>query len=191
MGGQVRLQWWREVVEGDPKRHEVATPLAALLATGSPDRQTLLHMIDARTTELDGFEDLGSWREALRAGPGGLSRAIAQVLGAPEPAHDAIAAAGAAYAVGKILRHRTALLAMNRHPMPEALMHADDQTQAVSLGRSLLAEAQPLRLARPHRAAILPAVLARRDLARPTPQDGPRGLPDRLAVTAAYLYGPR
>lgn len=194
MGGQVRLQWWREVVEGDPKRHEVATPLAALLDTGRPGRETLLGMIDARTTELDGFEDLETWRKALLAGPGGLSHAIAQTLGAPDTTHDMTAAAGAAYAIGKILRHRPTLLALNRHPMPEALMHADDQTQAVTFGRTLLAEAGPLRLARPQRAAILLAALARRDLARAAkaePQDGPRGLPDRLAVTAAYLYGAR
>ena len=39
MLGQIRLQWWREVVEaayaGMPRRtHEVAVPLAATIATG-------------------------------------------------------------------------------------------------------------------------------------------------------------
>lgn len=31
----IRLQWWREVVEGDAKRHEVATPLTEAIAAGS------------------------------------------------------------------------------------------------------------------------------------------------------------
>ena len=28
----IRLQWWREVVEGAPRRHEVASPLSAAIA---------------------------------------------------------------------------------------------------------------------------------------------------------------
>ena len=31
----IRLQWWREVVEGEPKRHEVATPLSEAIAAGA------------------------------------------------------------------------------------------------------------------------------------------------------------
>src|SRR5580692_9280 len=31
----IRLHWWREVVEGAPRAHEVATPLAASLAAGA------------------------------------------------------------------------------------------------------------------------------------------------------------
>src|ERR1700744_6087510 len=38
----IRLQWWREVVEGAARRHEVATPLSVALDAGRLDRATLL-----------------------------------------------------------------------------------------------------------------------------------------------------
>ena len=33
----IRLNWWREVVEGQAKHHEIATPLHAALAAGQFD----------------------------------------------------------------------------------------------------------------------------------------------------------
>ncbi len=189
MGGHVRLQWWREVVEGDAKAHEVATPLAALLDQGLVERELLLAMIDAREAELDGFPD-GDWRSALRAGPGGLARAIGQVLAVLPQALDAIADAGAAYSIGKILRHRPTLLAAGRHPMPQPMLRAADQSPTIALACALLEPVRSLRLGRPHRAAALGAVLARRDLARAAvgiDQDHDRSLADRLAVATAAL----
>src|ERR1700744_5704619 len=50
----IRLQWWREVVEGEPKRHEVASPLSSLLAAGALDPADLLPIIAARETEAEG-----------------------------------------------------------------------------------------------------------------------------------------
>ena len=191
IGGHIRLQWWREVVEGDAKRHQVATPLAALLEEGAVGRDILLAAIDARATELDGFTDEENWLSALRDGPGGLARAIAQILGAPDHMFDAIADLGAAYAVGKILRHLPTLRATGRRPMPDHLLDRDDPAATIAIGRRLLAAATP-RLPREQRAACLLAVFARRDLARAAArrhQDRPRGAADRLAVATAYLTG--
>ena len=42
--GLIRLQWWHEVVEGAPRRHEVATPLAGLLEAGALGRAGLLRL---------------------------------------------------------------------------------------------------------------------------------------------------
>ena len=47
----IRLHWWREVVRGERRRHEVATPLAALLDTGRLTPDVLLPVIDAYETE--------------------------------------------------------------------------------------------------------------------------------------------
>ena len=188
MGGHVRLQWWREVVEGDARRHEVATPLAALLDRAALDRDLLLAVIDARATELDGFPDQATWVSALRNGPGGLSRAIAHSLGIRGQPLEAITAFGAAYAVGKILRHFPTLRAIGRRPWPDH----DDPTSMLALGRRFLDSAGTVNLPRPQRAAGLLAVLARRDLARAAAgrhQDRPRGAADRLAVSTAYLTG--
>src|ERR1700753_2441141 len=65
----IRLQWWREVVEGEAKPHEVATPLSEALAEGRLARADLLALIVARETEVEGeiaTED--AWRDWLFAG---------------------------------------------------------------------------------------------------------------------------
>src|SRR5690349_13344758 len=55
----IRLQWWREVVEGADRRHEVAEPLRAALAAGALRAADLLAMIDAREAEVEtAFETL-------------------------------------------------------------------------------------------------------------------------------------
>ena len=49
----IRLQWWREVVEGAHRRHEVAEPLRAAIEAGELDRGDLLALIDAREAEAE------------------------------------------------------------------------------------------------------------------------------------------
>jgi 15-cis-phytoene synthase len=55
--------------------------------------------------------------------------------------------------------------------------------------RALLPGRVPVMLRRRSLAAILPAVLARRDLRRIGSPPGPRGLGDRLAVVTAAIAG--
>src|SRR3954454_2482946 len=58
----IRLQWWREVVEGAPRRHEVADPLRGLIEAGELRRDDLLAMIDAREAEAElAFASLAAW----------------------------------------------------------------------------------------------------------------------------------
>src|SRR6202046_3794834 len=79
----IRLQWWREVVEGEPKRHEVASPLSEAIATGALTPAHLLPIIEAREAEAYAdFETLADWRAWLLAGAGGLAAAAAAALGA-------------------------------------------------------------------------------------------------------------
>src|SRR5277367_141337 len=74
----IRLQWWREVVEGEAKRHEVATPLTAAIAARKLAPQDLLPLIEARETEVYGdFETIADWRAWLLMGAGGLAVAAA------------------------------------------------------------------------------------------------------------------
>src|SRR5579864_3974017 len=51
MLGQIRLQWWREIVaaayeDGPPRPHEVAGPLAAVIGDVMPTRVHFDRMID-------------------------------------------------------------------------------------------------------------------------------------------------
>ncbi|HJS85035.1 MAG TPA: squalene/phytoene synthase family protein, partial [Acetobacteraceae bacterium] len=49
----MRLHWWREVVEGARRRHEVAGPLGAALDAGALRAGDLAALIDAREIEAE------------------------------------------------------------------------------------------------------------------------------------------
>src|SRR6476659_7007587 len=49
----IRLQWWREVVEGAHRHHVVAGPLRAAIEAGDLVRGDLLPLIDAREAEVE------------------------------------------------------------------------------------------------------------------------------------------
>src|ERR1700709_2427954 len=50
----IRLQWWREVIEGTPKRHEVAVPVSRLLQGCTALTADLEAMITVREQEVEG-----------------------------------------------------------------------------------------------------------------------------------------
>lgn len=155
----IRLQWWREVVEGEPKRHEVATPLSQMIANGRLKSGDLLPLIEARETEVyQDFETTSGWRAWLLTGAGGLAVAAASALGSPTP--HAFRAFGAAYGVAGLLRstgalasHATCLLPrdlLGAHGLsPEALIDSPGSAEAraalddvVREGRAMLTQAQ-------------------------------------------------
>jgi phytoene synthase len=202
----IRLQWWREVVEGAPRRHEVATPLSAAIEGGALARDDLLSLIEAREIEAEpSIPSLAVWRDYLLRGAGGLAVAAGRLLGAPEP--EALRPLGAAYGVAGVLRSASVLAAQRRCLLPEdvlarhglvpeaVVLKPHDPLLAAVLrdlageGRRLLAEAEPVRLPRSAIAAALPAVLARRDLRRTSLVPRERGLGDRLAVVRAGVTG--
>jgi phytoene synthase len=207
----IRLQWWREVVEGQVRAHEVATPLLAMITDGRLDRAALLALIDAREAEVDGdFPTLETWRAWLLAGAGGLAVAAGQALGVAEPgALDGLRLRGAAYGVAGLLRSRLVLARQGRAPWPGDLLAERDLTREAAAanpadlamvviftrlaeeGRCWLTQAAALPpVPRAAVAAALPGVLARRDLNQPLSTEvRARGLGDRLAVTMAALAG--
>jgi 15-cis-phytoene synthase len=200
----IRLQWWREVVEGVRKPHEVATPLSEAIASGALEPAGLLPLIEAREQEAYGdFEAEADWRSWLMSGPGGLAVAAAAALGTAEP--ERCRSYGAAYGVAGLLRSSVALARQQRCLLPAELLRlhglvpegfiadplgapAQAVLQAVAaVGQALLAEAPTVpRDAIP---AVLPAVLARRDFHRGPGSAMPRGLGDRLAVMFAAFIG--
>ncbi|MBN8926403.1 MAG: hypothetical protein BGO51_12375 [Rhodospirillales bacterium 69-11] len=137
----IRLQWWREVVEGAPKRHEVATPLSAAIATGSLLPADLLPIIDAREIEAEGvIATEAEWQSCLLAGAGGLSVAAARLLGAADP--EAFRPYGAAYGGAGLLRSLDVLARAGRCVLPEDLLAAEGLSPEAAIAAP---EAPPVR----------------------------------------------
>ena len=186
----IRLQWWREVVEGAPRMHEVATPLSAALDEGRLSRPDLLAMVDGREAEVDGERvTVQEWRSYVLGTAGAVAVAAARALGATG---DAIATArfyGAAYGAAGILRHRAALQAAGRNVLPPG---GNAVSVLLSEGRRWLAEGDASQrgegaVPRQALSAVLVAAMARRDLRRSDARL--RGILDRLAVIASYTRG--
>lgn len=199
----IRLHWWRELVQGARRRHEVAGPLGAALDAGRLDAPALLAMIDAREAEAEpSIPTRAAWHDYVRGTAGGVAAAAGQALGADADQCRRLAALGAAYGVAGILRSVAALARQGMCRLPEDLLGAHGLTVHAVLAAPEAAALAPVRAALaaqgrdwlaegagslpgPVVAAGLVARLARRDLRRGTP--GPRGLGDRLAVLAGAL----
>lgn len=210
MAGLIRLQWWRDMVQdpqqGRQSRHEVAVAIAGLLEAGILDSPSLLTLIDAREAELCRFPDWATWRAGMRDGSGMIQRMTADLLGVGDEAmRDAVTNAGAAFGTGLLLRYLPQVLRSGRMPLPdEALdeLGLPPETEGGALpehpefgallerlrqeGRRFLPDSIMIRRGR---LAMLPAVIAQRDLRR-GPVEGPdavRGIGDRLTVMFAGL----
>ena len=203
----IRLHWWREVVEGASRRHEVATPLSELLRAGRLTQDALLLIIDAYETETEPvIETLADWHRWLLDGAGGIAVLAATLLGSPAP--ETFRSLGAAHGAARTIRWNRSLAVRGRCLFPADLLAdagvsvdeaiAAPGSPAVQIvtrrlaveGLRLLVDGTRTSIPLPFIAAALPAVLARRDLRRGSAvQPGPRGLGDRLAVTWAGLTG--
>jgi 15-cis-phytoene synthase len=197
----IRLQWWREVVEGAHRRHEVAEPLRAAIEAGDLDRGDLLSLIDAREAEAEPvFETTQDWHAYLSGTAGGLAVAAGHLLGVPDA--EGLRASGATYGMAGVLRSVAAHGRQGRCLLPtdvlaehglvaEQVIAAPASARAVvgRLASQALASSRPVRVPRRAFAAVLPVVLARRDLRRAPDFPSHRGIGDRLAVVVARLAG--
>ncbi|MCI1438636.1 MAG: squalene/phytoene synthase family protein [Acetobacter indonesiensis] len=186
IAGFVRLQWWREVLDGQrPPDHELAPAIMHAIEGGVFQQATLLRLIDARETELIPNTDKAAWQSMMRHGAGGVQRAVGEALGVKDEAVLAsLEACGAAYGVGAMLRHWPKLQQSGRFLCPEG---EDGLKEA---GQVFLAQAKVVSFPKETHVAFLPSILAKRDLARGSQQAGqPRGLGDRMAVMKAGFFG--
>ncbi|HYZ64784.1 MAG TPA: squalene/phytoene synthase family protein [Acetobacteraceae bacterium] len=167
----IRLQWWREVVEGAHRRHEVAEPLREALDADALKSHDLLALIEGR--ESDPATTLDDWASHLRNTAGTLAVAAGRSLGATE--FEALRDFGAAYGAAGVLRN--AALSGTRPP-----------TGLADLGQTWLAQGRRLGVPRQALVAALPAVFAARDLRRSRPVRE-RGAGDKLAVVLAAATG--
>jgi phytoene synthase len=209
--GLIRVQWWRQVVEGDRCRHEVASPLGAALDAGLLRAADLAPLLAAREAELSGpIATVTAWQAYVENTDGALALAAGRALGAGSTELVRLSCLGTAFGVGRLLRQAADLARRERCLLPEDLLVRHGLSRATLLetprshalaavvaelaawGRERLAAgAGPLP--RSLLAAGLVGTLARRDLrrialSRPG-RAAPRGLGDRLAVFAAALRG--
>lgn len=154
---EMRLQWWRDVVEnaasGAARAHEVAGPLHELIRDFGLPVEVLDRLIAARRWDIhkephDGAEALVQYLDDTGAG---LMWLAARALGAPDSSEGAVRAFGWATAAAGYLRAVPELQARGRVPLPQGMDLARQ-------GLAKLAEARQARKAVPK--AVSPALLA-------------------------------
>jgi len=172
---EIRLTWWREVLDEifEPKpvrRHPTAQALAVAVARRGLVRQPLEAMIDGQvealaSASLDSAAAL-RWADAVQGSATGLAATILDPATPPAT----VAPAGRAWGLALLIRAGLAVQPAVRHDLAAALK----ESQAAARTASTIAFP-----------ALLPARLARYDLAGRTP--GP--LRKRLALTLAAATG--
>ena len=112
LAGAIRLQWWRDAVQGErpadeTARHPIAQPLCRLIAQGRVSKDLLLGMVDARERDVEGvgFATMAELSAYAWATSGALSQSIARLSGAVEESSiQAAQEAAAAYALTGLVR---------------------------------------------------------------------------------------
>ncbi len=183
MMGHIRLQWWRETVEGldrgETRGHAVAEALAA---TNLP-REGLLALIDARERDLseEPFADLPALESYAATTSAAVMHLASGTLAAAAPEH-VICSAGIAYALTGLLRALPLHASQGRLFMPADLLRrheVDPHTvlagamteglrgvmcDVADRARVLLAEARRELVPQAALPALLPAALCDRYL---------------------------
>ncbi|MCR6501828.1 phytoene/squalene synthase family protein [Shinella sp. CPCC 101442] len=184
--GEIRLQWWRDLLEGEADGDAMANPLAAGLLTCVKEHRlpvaVLTDMIEARI--FDVYNDPMENRAALEGYAGETASALIQLASLildPASAPESAVAAGHA-GVAQTVAGTLLLLPIHRRRgqiylpadlmaatglTPEALLAGNDPAAAtraieafVGLGRDHLAKARAAGgVSRANRAAFLPVAL--------------------------------
>lgn len=130
--GEIRLAWWREVLDeafgrGPVRRHPTAVALADVIVRRGLPRAPLETMIDARYRQLDPEPLVGAEAVLLaRETAGAAAHLAAQILGAPSEG-DRAEAAGALWALGR------RQLAGEPPPPPELISPVRTQARGLSV----------------------------------------------------------
>ncbi len=162
MIAEMRLQWWRDVLEeirsgGPVRRHEVATPLAAVL--DEEGTRLLDDLIVVRRWDVykDPFENAGAFEDYLTKTAGHLMWASARVLGAEDKSQTGVLGVGYAHGLANYLRAIPALEAAKRVPLQDGRPEAVRTLAEIGLKRLAQTRGGVNVLSRPARAALLPA----------------------------------
>jgi phytoene/squalene synthetase len=141
MIGEMRLQWWRDVVaEPVPRAHEVAGPFHALIQEASLPLTVIDRLIEARIHDVYGepFADMAAFDRYLDDTAGGLMWLAAKACGGTdEPAARAL---GWAMGLANYLRAVPELEARGRQPLPDGRTEAVQALAKDGLQRLALAK---------------------------------------------------
>jgi phytoene/squalene synthetase len=157
---EMRLQWWRDVVEnaasGAARAHEVAGPLHGLIRDFGLPVDVLDRLIAARRWDIhrEPHESVAALTDYLEETGAGLMWLAARALGAPDGAEAAVRAYGWAAAAAGYARALPELRARGRVPLPEGMTAADLAAE----GLVRLAKARAARRSVPK--LVAPALLA-------------------------------
>ena len=164
--GEVRLQWWRDVLEGagrgDVQSHPVAAALLDVVQRHRLSVAPLVALIDARVADL--YDDLFPTVGDLEGYCGETSSAVMQMAalilcGGDDPrSADLAGHAGIAYAVAGMLRSFAPLAAAGRVQLPAEMLEAQGVTREDIVARRKpeavrLVRNEAIALARRHLAA--------------------------------------
>ena len=127
MMGQIRLQWWRETVEGLDRGETRGHAVAEALVATDISREGLLALIDARERDLseEPFADLPALETYADATSAAVMRLAAGALGATVP-ESVVRNAGIAYALTGLLRALPLHASQGRLFMPADLLRLYD-----------------------------------------------------------------
>ena len=145
MLGDIRLQWWRETIQGDAKGlsgHPVADALVEAQRRHSIDRDLLMQMIDAREFDLSGGlpQDDRAMSAYFEAIEGSAFRASLKVFEVDATSADALAAsAGLAYGIARATCRLPMLVHNGGVPLPA------DRLRRAGIDPATLAEQPPAR----------------------------------------------
>ena len=157
---EMRLQWWRDVVEnvasGAARAHEVAGPLHGVIRDFGLPVEVMDRLIAARRWDVhrDGFADQAALGEYIEATGAGLMWLAARALGAPDQAERVVRDYGWAAGLAGFLRAVPELEARGRVPLPEGI----DLAALAATGLERLGAARAGRRAVPRE--VTPALLA-------------------------------
>lgn len=212
MLGQIRLQWWRDAVtecyESEPRRHQVAEPLALAIRRHALPRALFDRIIDARERDFDDRapDTLGDLVAYAEESGGCLTQLALGILGvSDEMTQQAGKHVGTAWALTGMMRALPFQLRQGRCPLPRDVMarHSVDERalrgmkpsdaicravrEISTVALETLANSRSAGPARPRSAlpALLPGTLAAAYLARLSrfghdPFDGRNAEPLRL-----------
>lgn len=186
MLGRIRLQWWREAIDGlyggVARRHELAVPLGRAIERHGLSRVYIDALIDGRERDLDDapFEDMAALEAYATATATPLGALFAEVLGGDTTAIEGARAAHVAFALVGLMRAVPFHAAHGRVHLPldrlrahgigvaEILAGRFSAPLGATIAEVLARAEEPLmvtraassQVPRPVRAAFLPAKLA-------------------------------
>jgi len=134
VAGQIRLQWWRETVEGlyrgSVSEHPIAVALAQAVRAHDLPRALFDEMIEAREGDLEAFPfaDLAAMEAYADTTSGHVMRLAARILDAAGMIDESARHAGIAYALAGLLRALSFQAARGRMVLPRDLLTAGGLT---------------------------------------------------------------